>query len=195
MPRRAPRVSPLELYPPAPGKPPETDLRSISRDAKRCVADVILYPDWDRSNAFRWLILGSTNLIRERDGGWRLEARFNEGVTDFEHDPVIICRLPLIGLQMNEMGVYNHHINFTAWINPNDPEAFHVPGPGYDPRKEEGAHLCKSKDCLKGNGGKSHMIVPEGFFVPPFDVDLYTMVRGKKVEIRIGPVFENRDEE
>jgi hypothetical protein len=195
MPRREPRQSPLELFPPAPGKPPETDLRPVSRDVKRCVTVVTLYPDWDRANAVKWLIMGAASISKEnREGQFRLEARFCEGVTDFEHDSAYVCRLPLIGLTMGDLFVYNHHIHFVAWVDPNDPEGFHVPGPGYDPRKEDGAYRCKDGHCKKDNGGKGHMIVPEGFYVPPFNADLYKMVRGKKVEIRMGPVFEDPDD-
>lgn len=199
MPRREPKLSPEELCPTIMDKPPLTDLRPISRDVKRCVAVVVLKVDWDSQNDTKWLILGSASIVRRggdrHEGQWSLQARMDS--TDFEHDSAYVLQLPLIGLQLDGLAVYNHHAHFVAWVDPNNPGDFHVPSPGYDPRKEEGAHRCKHPQCLKDDKGKkieAHIVVPEGFYVPPFNLELYKMVRGKKVEIRMGPVFEDPDD-
>lgn len=199
MPRREPKLSPEEQCPTVMERPPFTDLRPISRDVGRCEARVTLHVNWDSRNNFGWLLLGSVSIVKRggdrHPGQWSLQARMD--ATDFEHDSAYVLQLPLIGLELDGLAVYNHRTHFIAWVDPNRPEDFHVPGPGYDPRKEEGAHRCKDPACQKDDKGKKvepHVIVPEGFYVPPFNLDLYKMVRGKKVEICVGPVFENEDD-
>jgi hypothetical protein len=43
------------------------------------------------------------------------------------------------------------------------------------------AYECKSEHCEE-----LHIIVPEGNYVPPNDVELFKMVRGRFVEITFG---------
>lgn len=199
MPRREPKLSPEEQCPTVMDKPPMTDLRPISRDVKRCEAVVILHVNWDSRENTKWLILGSASIVKRserNEGQWTLQARMD--ATDFEHDSAYVLQLPLIGLQLDGLAVYNHHVHFVAWVDPNCPENFHVPSPGYDPTKEDGATVCKRKECVKTEKGVTshgHVIVPEGFYVPPFNLELFKMVRGKKVEIRMGPVFKDDDDE
>jgi hypothetical protein len=51
--------------------------------------------------------------------------------------------------------------------------------------KMKGAIRCKK--CRP-----QHVIVPEGYFGgPPTDLELFKLVRGKKVEIKIGPAFKD----
>lgn len=163
-----------------------TDLRSITRmsDVFRTRVTVHMV-EYGVSN-LQWLILGLTQLTPRRganEGRWTLEAKMTEGVTDFEHDSACAMRLPLIGVTFEH--VISGLVRFNAWIDPNDFDDFRVPRAGYDPTKHPKAIICEDKHCEK-----SHVIVPEGFFVPPMDRDLYKAVRGKRVEIIMGPTFK-----
>jgi hypothetical protein len=166
----------------------ETDLRPISRRGYRCLTTVRLFPNWDPANAVTWLKIGEARLRSARDGRadgrWLLEAYLTAGTTDFEHDSAYAIRLPLIGVQFE--GVDYHATRVSAWVDPgNDFEDFHVPRPGYNPMALPNAEKCTDKRCEE-----PHVIVPEGFYVPPFDADLYAAVRGKRVEIRFDLVSE-----
>lgn len=136
---------------------------------------------WNKT--LTWLTFGAANLQDRKSGTWSLDARFGYGVTDFEHDSAYILSLPLIGLALGGLGVYLHEAHFIAWVDPNDFEGFHVPRPGYDPRKHKDTEICQ--ECEE-----KHSVLPEGFFTPKPDRDLWNLVRGKKVEISIGPRFE-----
>lgn len=178
-----------------------TDLRPITRMADRCHAVVVVELGFDKK--VRWLELGQVQLRRQRESSginaYRLEAYLTEGVCDFEHDSAYALRLPLIGVQLGDLGIHYHNTVLTAWIDPNAVDTFsqdfHVPRPGYDPTKHPKAVTCegiydeKKKKYCKWNEGKPHVIVPEGFYVPPFDRELYEAVRGKRVEITIGPTY------
>ena len=193
---REPKPAPIEMSPPIREAPAETDLRGISRAADCCLTTVILRVDWDIK--LKWLVFGLAELCRQsdskNDGRWRLEGRMTSGVTDVEHDSPYVVRLPLIGLQLDGLAVCYHTTHFVAWVDPNDPTGFHVPGPGYDPTKHKNAVLCKVKSCRE-ESPKGHILVPPGFYVPPFDPELFRLVRGKQVEIQIGPVFKGEEEE
>jgi hypothetical protein len=179
----------------------ETDLRSICRESKRCFASVRLDFGWveghDRQVQVDWLKLGQVNITRQSDrdtGRFRLEA-YLENATDVEHDSARCVRLPLIGLTLDPLAVHYHLTNFVAWVDPNvgdDEYDFAVPRPGYDPRKHSDAYVCKDKSCQEededGKKQKSHYVVPQGFYSPPFDAELYKVVKGKRVEISIGPM-------
>lgn len=57
-----------------------------------------------------------------------------------------------------------------------------MPNDGYDPRKHKDTEKCKDKRCDE----KGHFIVPEGFYVPPINLALFEMVRGRRIEITTG---------
>jgi hypothetical protein len=97
--------------------------------------------------------------------------------TDFEHDSAYALSLPLIGLEFQ--GVHYHQTQIRAWVGVN-PEHFHVPLPGYDPTKHPKAVVCT-------NCPKKHPIVPEGFYFPPFERELFKKIRGREVLIKVGP--------
>lgn len=170
------------------------DLRSITRHSDRCFTHVRLFPDWDPSNRVDWLVFGMASVTaKERQRTHSLEARMIAGVTDVEHDSAYALKLPLIGLQFQDLFVSYHTTHLVAWVDPNaDERTFRVPTVGYDPTKHPKARLCKDKYCLPAypNG---HMIVPEGHYLPPFDKELFKLVAGKKVEITIGSVLANED--
>lgn len=178
----------------------EIDLRSICRQPNRYGVTVFLVNRLGRGTG--WLRLGQANLERNDrssspiENFWTLSARMgsrneNESVpTDFEHDTAYACKLPLIGVEFKSFRY--HTATFTGWIYPSDDTAsdgfheFHVPRNGYDPRKHPKAVMCQDKDCLDAgveNGGGPHVIIPEDFFVPPFDPELYEAVKGRPVEI------------
>jgi hypothetical protein len=181
--------------------PPEIDLRPICRRSDKIQATVYMDPPYEGQSV--WLRLGEVQLI-PRDGHrftgwWTLKAYMGpendkRGTpTDGEHDSAYACQLPLIGVTMG-MVMY-HTTLITAYVNPaldldDDHNGFYVPtSSDYDPRKHPDAEECDNEDCLKedpkdGNG--PHILVPEGFYVPPYNRELYERVRGQRVEIRIG---------
>jgi len=143
---------------------PKLDLLSITRRTKTCrtYVQLELEPHGER---FTWITFGEGSLRTgdRKDGRWRLEARMVEGVVD------------------------NHMHRFHAWIDPDSrgirqPD-FHVPTPGYDLRTHPKTCVCKDSAC---KGEKRHFVVPPGFYVPPFDPELYKLVGGKRVEIIMG---------
>jgi hypothetical protein len=181
----------------------ETDLRDITRDSKRLVCTVTIDLGWaedGRTNKLCWLRFGQVQIRKgHKAGEYRLEAHLKDNACDLEHDTAYAVRLPLVGLQLDDLVVNYSQTHFVAWVNPDVDEGFsdfHVPRPGYNPMKHEDAWLCdgiydeKKKKYCKWNEGKPHVILPEGFHVPPFDKELYRAVRGKKVEIVVGPVLD-----
>ncbi len=164
-------------------QPSLTDLREITRYPKKKVTHVNLQVAWDKK--IEWLILGETRLRQissqgSPDGRWLLEAHLPAGVTDFEHDSGYALRLPLVGVTFQS--IEYHTSNFFAWIDPDGVDSFNkfsVPDPGYNPMEHAEAIICKH--CKP-----SHVIIPQGYYVPPHNQALYDIVRGKKVEIGVG---------
>jgi hypothetical protein len=158
------------------------DLRSITRssDIARTKIGIYMGGRWEGHDAFNpWLEFGVCEIM---DSGslCLITAQLDYGITDFEHDSAYALRIPLIGLKFNS--VYNHYSCLEAYIDPNNEGEFHVPNSGYNPAKLKDAYICS--ECKK-----SHIIVPEGYYVPPVNKELYEKVRGRKVDIRIGPVY------
>lgn len=186
----------------------ETDLRNITRDSKRIVCTVTIdlgCDDAGHEKRLCWLRFGQAQIRKNgKTGEYRLEAHLKDNACDFEHDTAYAVRLPLIGLQLDELAVHYSQTHLVAWIHPNVDEGFndfHVPRPGYNPMKHKDAFTCdgiydeKKKKYCKWGEGKPHIIVPEGFYVPPFDKELYRAVRGKRVDIVIGPVLNLEEDE
>jgi hypothetical protein len=171
-----------------------TDLREITRNPKLCLTEVYVQLGWDIQTRIKWLICGQSRLVPQRDrrdGRWRLEAYLPEGVTDFEHDSGYAFKLPLIGIEFEEV---DYHItSFHGWIDPsNYREDFRVPRPGYNPMKHPQAQKCKPSQYCEGK----HVIVPEGFWAgPPTDIELWEAVQGKRVQIHISPVYPPEENE
>jgi hypothetical protein len=94
-------------------------------------------------------------------------------------------QLPLVGFEFD--GLYYHMSSFTAFVDPNDSNSFRVPRSKYNPLRMKESVRCKSGSCAR----KPHIIVPEGHYAgAPFDRELYEAVRGKRVDIEIGPVVK-----
>lgn len=154
----------------------QVDLTSITRDSNTCRAIVKLKLGRHKSIDW-WLKFGQAQLRNEDNLCW-LTAYINNDVTDFEHDSAHALRLPLIGLKFDS--VCYHSSKFTAWVDPDGEDEFRVPLPGYNPAEHPDAVKCTQ--CKT-----AHIIVPEGYYLPPFNKELYNKVRGKKVYISIGP--------
>lgn len=171
------------------------DLTEITRHSNVCRTVVFIQLDWALKTRTKWLTLGQARIRKRRestyDGAWVLDAYLVEGATDFEHSSSFALCLPIIGLTYQ--GTEYHKSEFTAWVDPNDPEGFRVPPPGYNPMAHPEAEECsgfydpKKKQYCKWNDGKPHVIVPSGMYLPPSNQDLYKSVRGKQLEIVIGP--------
>ena len=162
------------------------DLRKICRETD-LVEVKVSFMDYDHRGE-PWITLGQASLRKSGRGGWELFARMD--ATDFEHDSAYAINLPLIGLELDS--VYYNRCNFVAWVNPNlgelDPN-FRVPtSSDYDPTKLEDAYMCEMDGCEK-----SHPVVPENYYQPPFNRKLFEKVRGKKAEISFGPVRKKDD--
>ncbi len=174
-----------------PYKPEKTDLRAICRRSDTCITKVYLCLQGRRQD-FEWLVLGEAQLggLDRSSKSWLLTAYLTAGVTDFEHDSGYALRLPLIGVQLDSVSY--HSTCIVAYVNPElsdfSPD-FRVPRPGYNPMEHEDAIKCQ--ECK----GDSHIIVPEGHYCPPFDKELFESVGGKRVEIHIGPVVPEEDED
>ena len=172
----------------------ETDLLSLSRGTDKSRSYV--YLEWDWETRIKWLTFGQATLRTNdrRDGRWTLEARMGHGATDGEHDTAIVLRLPLIGVEFEWAD--HHQFRFHGYVEPgldakDRSNGFHVPRPGYDPTKHPKAEMCNGKydgkkNWCKWGDGKKHVIVPEGFYVPPFDPELYKLVAGKRVQLLLG---------
>ena len=182
----------------------ETNLLHISRGIEMCRSYVQL--DWDWQTRITWLTFGEATLRTNdrRDGKWNLEARMGHDACDFEHDTAFALRMPLIGVEFEWAD--HHMFRFHGFVDPSldlddRHNGFNVPAPGYDPTKHPEAHMCegiydeKKKLYCKWNSGKPHVIVPEGFYVPPSNPELYKHVAGKRVEIMLGKAPDKDEEE
>lgn len=167
------------IWAPAPVVPPLIDLTKICRDAAKLSTTILIYTDYERSE---WLRLGQCRLrARESNqkGIWELAA-YLENATDFEHDSAFALKMELVGVMFE--GIEYGQTSFQAWIKSDDPEDFRVPNAGYDPRKHKDTARCKEKQCED----KGHYIVPEGFYVPPPNIELYEAVKGRRIEVQTG---------
>jgi hypothetical protein len=120
------------------------------------------------------------------------------GACDPEHDTAYALRLPLIGVEFEWAD--HHQFRFHGYVEPGlDPtdrhNTFHVPLPGYDPTTHPKAETCNGKKNCKWGDGKKHVIVPEGFYVPSFNPELYKLVAGKRVVILMGKAPSKKDED
>jgi len=97
----------------------------------------------------------------------------------------------------------HHQFHFQGFVDPSAGEGrhptFHVPLPGYDPTKHPEAETCNGiydgkKNWCKWGDKKKHVIIPEGFYVPPFEPELFKLVAGQRVEIVLGRSLGKEDE-
>lgn len=168
----------------------ETDLRGISRRSDKCMTTVHVHgrDPWETT---RWIVAGEGKLRLDMDPP-ELQVYLPAGVTDFEHDSGYALRLPLIGVKFE--GVRYHRTRVSAYVAPHSPDGFAVPWPGYNPMKHPDAFICGEgttgyDECRKN----PHPIVPEGFYVPPTDLDLYREVEGRRVTICFSVTDEDEE--
>lgn len=166
---------------PKPAQPPVLDLTAITRDTDVCSTRVRLHLDWD--TRLDWIVMGLANLdYSDGTKSWRLTARMS--ATDFEHDSAYAIVLPLVGVTFES--VMYGCTQLVAWVDGSRNDDFHVPEPGYNPMT-----LPNTTKCKQCKGDDAHLIVPEGCYVPPYNDALWQMVRGKRVEISVGPKFKD----
>jgi hypothetical protein len=149
---------------------------------------------WDRASEVKWIVCGEVQ-IRERGNRrdlsyWSLNAYLIDGATDFEHSSAYAVCLPLVALQFD--GTEYHETLLHAMVDPGRLDDFHVPLPGYNPLEHPRTEKCP--DCTKKKGCTPHLIVPEGFYVPPREPKLFELVKGRIVSISIGPTREEEQD-
>lgn len=169
------------IFAPAPVKPGLLDLSKLCRDADQISTTIAIWTDFTRSE---WLRLGQIRL-RQRDsyhyrGIWELAA-YLSNATDFEHDSAFVMKMELTGVNFQSIE-YGQTV-FEAWIKSDDPEHFRVPVVDYNPLKHKDTKECKDKHCRRD---EPHVIVPEGFYLPPPNAELFEMVRGRRIEVTTG---------
>lgn len=159
--------------------PPETDFRKLCRDSAKVETTVSISTGYKQT---LWLRLGQIRVTERSKpvaGVWELAAYLNNA-TDPEHDSAFVLKMNLIGVSLSMICYGVAHL--TGWVS-SDLNDFRVPDVGYDPRKHPKAVKCRDKHCEN----KGHIIVPEGFYVPPPNETLFSLVRGARVEIVTGP--------
>lgn len=161
------------------------DLTNITRNSNASLTEVFIH-DSIYGKSFPWLKLGESSLEKNRAGSFRLKAYLTAGVTDAEHSSAYALILPLIGVDFDDMYIYNNITHLIGWVDSTDIDTFCVPLEGYNPMELPEASVCKDKACVKENPS-SHIIVPEGYYTPHSNRILFNQVKGHKVSIRIGP--------
>jgi len=150
------------------------DLRPYSRRSKKCSTKV--YVHGLGSNPTLWIEAGEArlNMKSNRPGEADLSVYW-DGVVDQDHKSAYILILPLIGIRLME--VINHTTGLEAWIDPNNFDGFRVPSPGYVyPGLTQPCKFCAVRS--------KHQMGP---YIPPPNKELFREMRGRKVEIQIGP--------
>jgi len=146
------------------------DLTHLCRTTNNRSTRVVLAPPY-RGAREEWLKLGMADLIQHQDY-WILKA-YLKNAKDFEHDGAFALRLPLIGVTFE--AIYANQTHMYGWVRPDDHEDFNVPtSSSYNPFLN--ATVCDQCE-------EKHYVVPEGFYVPPFDRGLYETVKGRKVQL------------
>lgn len=172
---------------------PNLDLRNITQDPEDACTEIKVKL---MHHHFSWIKAGRLSRLefngRSDPPGWRLAARMAGGATDFEHDSAYAFSLSIISPTI-EMGI-NGFVWIHAYINPNPylDDDFRVPTSSeYDPCKLVGSHICEEEACLKDGG--PHPIVPEGYWFPPRNTDLFKRLRGTPITIIVGAPFKEDD--
>jgi hypothetical protein len=167
----------------------ELDFREISRGSRTHYTDVYLRVPFHcqekvGATSVRWLRLGKVDLRRDTTvrgpQQFELRAYLAKGATDFEHDSASVVRLSLLAVEISIISDGVLRIN--ACIDPQAVDRFFVPNPEYNPLEHPDTIICDSEYC------DGHPIVPENFYIPDPNPELFKKVRGCAVEIVIGTV-------
>ena len=169
--------------------PPEMDFRKLARNADKIATTVVLWTDYERS---AWIRLGEI-MLRQRDshnhrGVWQLGA-YLQNATDFEHDAAWLLKIELIGVEFTSVEYGQTH--FQAYIKGDDENDFRIGNADYNPLAHPKAKRCKGTAKEHCRREEPHVIVPEGFFVPPENPELFNIVRGRRIEVTTGPVTKD----
>lgn len=154
------------------------DLRSIMRPNGYCQVEIEL----PSGHISPWLKLGPCDLNQLRSGSCELTGYLKANVVDCDHSSARAFVLPLIGLHLERIDY--GYVHLSAWIDPERhgfSKKFRVPQPGYDPENHPDARPCEYCDppCT---------VIPDGFYVPPHNKELFQRVAGCRVRIMMGPV-------
>lgn len=151
------------------------NLRHLSCGADRLTTVVNLVIDYSKR---AWIALGEVTISKANaQHGWLLESGLLNA-TDPSHDTARIIRLPLVGMTFDMISWGTTWLH--GWVDGSDVRDFRVPEPGYNPLTLKDAVKCKQ--CAD-----THLIVPEGYHVPPVNEALFEAVRGLEVQIIISP--------
>lgn len=161
-----------------------TDLRSISRGSHRCRTKVYLTDNYEP--AVLWLDFGEAKLVATHGPHspkkWTLSSNLAHGTTDIEEDFGFALCLPIMALELDM--VMGNNVFFKAIIDPQDSRDFRVPRPGYNPLLHPDTFICQEDACLNHAHG-AHPIVPEGFWKPPHDYELFEAAKCRTIDIRL----------
>ena len=139
--------------------------------------------DWDLDDHFE-ISLGEISLLEltgSQQGQWTLSAYWRDGWTDFEHDSAKILSLPLVGVKLT-MVYYSTVLQ--GFVGGGGASDCRIPPEGYLKTIMDNPY---THECERCKGEESHMILPEGFYCPPANPNLFKKIVGRPVEIRLAP--------
>lgn len=169
------------------------DMLKFTRNADKVRTYISIYDPYAERRETPWIICGDIQISsRDNVNVWDIGARMGHGVTDFEHDSAYAFRFEAVGLQFD--GQYFGRMQFTAWINPNDPETFYIPKTAANPLEAKDTAHCTEKECkaeAKKRKEVPHVIVDR--FVPPSNHALYEKLRGKQIRIAFGAAWDPQE--
>ena len=163
---------------------PLVDLRSITRRPDKHLTIVRIFHDRSLHRSKKWIVMGQARLVKRQGSGirpWTLDA-YLENATDFEHDSAYAISLGLLAVEFDS--IYYGRTEINAVIDPHDIDSFCVPPPGYNPMELPDAVPCTDKRCIEADG--PHIIVPENYYSPPVNRELFPAARGRFVKITFG---------
>lgn len=171
----------------------ETDLRAVSRESDRCQTTVYVHEDnHPHASRQKWIVAGQGKLRLDMNPP-ELQVYLPAGVTDFEHDSGYALRMPLIGIEFE--GIQYHTTIVSAYVAPRSLDDFAVPWPGYNPMEHPDTIMCGEGDTGYDECKQNpHPMVPEGFYTPYNDADLYHEVEGRMVTIHFAVVRPDDDD-
>lgn len=160
---------------------PTLDLRKHCRDNDKVETTITMH--WGFEQQFTWIKLAQLRLTNRKNdnfpGVWCLDAYF-DGHTDMEHDSAFIISFEVIGVEFQNIRYGKTEVS--CFVNPNldGYDQFSVSEQDYVPDHD-------ADDCTHCKAGESHKIVE---YLPPDNKELYKLVKGKRLTIRTGMIYE-----
>jgi hypothetical protein len=167
-------------------QPQRLDLRPMCRHSDKCRTVVRIVPP--RFPKIEWIVAGESQIRFVDDGRVAHLLAYLDAATDLEHDSAWILQLPIVGLALRD--VHYGTTRLYGWIEADDLGDFRVPRAGYDPRQHPEVRPCNVEWC---EGPAGHPMVPE--HMPPPNADLHHSMKGRLIEIDIGPANHKGDQE